>query len=86
MGVRTNHVSSDVLPAEMVNVTMCSKASSVTGLGASFRLCLQEEVTSSSLSPVDHLSGAGGEKAALGKQLKLLNLLSPSLFVSLSDP
>lgn len=75
-------MSLDVLSAKMVNVTMCSEASLVTGL----RLCLQEEINSSSLSQVNHLSVAGDEKAALEKQLKLLSLLSPSLFVSGSDP
>ena len=84
--LRTNPESLDILSAEVANVIMCSKISSVTGLGASLRFCLQEEIPSSSLSPVNHLSGTGDEKAALEKQLKLLDLLSPSSFVSLSDP
>lgn len=85
-GVRTNPVSLDILSAEMANVIMCSKIPSVTGLGASLRFCLQEEITLSSLSSVYHLSGVRGEKAALEKQLKLIDLLSPSPFVSVSDP
>lgn len=79
-------MSLDVLSAEMANVIMCSKIPSVTGLGASLRFCLQEEITSSSLSPVYYLSGVRGEKAALEEQLKLTDLLSPSPFVSVSDP
>lgn len=83
--LRTKPVSLDILSAEMANVIMCSKISSATGLGASLQFCLQEEITSSCLSPANHLSGVECEKAALEKQLKLLDFLSPSLFVSLSD-
>lgn len=85
-GVRSSPVSSDVLSANMADVIMCSKISPMQGLGALLQFCLLKEITSSSLSPVTHLSAVGGEKAALEKQLKLLHLLSPSTFLSVSDP
>lgn len=79
-------MSLDVLSANVADVIMCSKISTMPGLGALLQFCLLEEIASSSLSPVTHLSAVGGEKAALEKQLKLLHLLSPSTFVSVSDP
>lgn len=79
-------MSLDVLSANVADVIMCSKISTMPGLGALLQFCLLEEIASSSLSPVTHLSAVGGEKAALEKQLKLLHLLSPSVFVSVSDP
>lgn len=85
-GVRSNPVSSDVLSANVADVIMCSKISPMRGLGALLQFCLLKEITSSSLSPLTHLSAVGGEKAALEKQLKLLHLLSPSTFLSVSDP
>lgn len=79
-------MSLDVLSAIVADVIMCSKISTMPGLGALLQFCLLEEIASSSLSPVTHLSAVGGDKAALEKQLKLLHLLSPSVFVSVSDP
>lgn len=58
-------MSLDVLSANMVDVIMCSKISPMPGLGALLQFCLQKEITSSSLSPVTHLSAVGGKKAAL---------------------
>lgn len=85
-GIRSNPVSLDVLSDNVGNVLMGSKISPMPGLGVLLQFCLQKEITSSSLSPVTHLSALGGEKAALEKQLKFLHLLSPSPFLSVSDP
>lgn len=85
-GVRSNPVSLDVLSANMGDVLMGSKISPMPGLGALLRFCLKKEITSSSPSPVTPLSALGDEKAALEKHLKFLHLLSPSPFLSVSDP
>lgn len=84
-GVRSKPVSLDVLSANVADVIMGSKISPMTRLGALLQFCLQKKIASSSPSPVTHLSAVGDEKAALEKQLKFLDLLSPSPFPSVSD-